>query len=287
MKQIAAFILMCFAWSAYAQSSFYIGPSASTGMFWLYNKDDIKGTFTGLDTMFLSPNSPISLKNFNIGIRSTFYPKDRIGIDVAILYQKYNQDYDSYNNFDNLRNYFSHININSQLNYFTLILSPSFILNDKINALSFFISPGISYSYLTDYTLTRCYTYNLISKSGKMKAYEYGDGTRNSYDENGKLLGSSTHTSRYNRNIVGIACRVGTSIELNNKLQLQISTDTQYGITNTDNIEAIGVNNGNSVSYKLWNNNASTIPTMNPRSKSHNIYCGMGLTFLYKFGDRY
>lgn len=286
MKQIVVFFLTCFACSAYAQSSFYIGPTVSTGMFWLYNKDDIKGTFTGLDTMFLSPNSPISLKNFNIGIHSTFYPKDRIGIDVAILYQKYNQDYDRYNNFDNLRNYFSHININSQLNYFTLILSPSFNLNDNNNALSFFISPGISYSYLADYTLTRCYTFNILSKSGIMKAYEYGNGSYYSYDENDNLLGESIHTGRYNKNIIGISNRLGARINLSERLILEVSTNAQYIITNTDNINATATNN-NGIKYKLWENVGSTIPTLNPRSKSQNIYCGLGLSVVYKFGDSY
>jgi hypothetical protein len=251
-------------------------------MFWLYNKDDIKGTHNGFDTIFLTNNSPISLKNYQIGIRTSYFSREWFGVDLTLLFQNFNQDYDGYNKIDFFP---THTNINSQLDYFALIISPMFNITGNRNTISYFISPGFSYHFLTDYTLTR--SYYLLKKNQVAKAFEYGNGTYYSYDENGVLLGESTRTSRYNKNLFGICSRLGTRIDLYDKIVLEFSLDAQYTVTNTDNLEATAINKGSSIVYKLWDNQSSIIPTLNPRSKSHNIYCGLGLSVLYRFGERY
>lgn len=283
MKQIAAFILMCFARSAYAQSSFYIGPSASTGMFWLYNKGDYEGVVygNGFYKFKALENNMLSFKNYRTGVQFGKVFENQFGFDVDMAFQRCYQEYGEvfYERFDEL--------IIADIRYLSLCLSPSFSFPTNANHFHVSIVPGFALDRQLYYNLTRTvivhnpepvnddYAYGYESSKGEFKSYS-----------NGVLIGSGTNESRYNKMLFGTHLRLNTFITISEKIDLVVSVLSKYMITNTDNLNAKINVDGKQDSHLIWDPN-SRIRYIPPRTKSHNIYCGMGLSLVYKFGGGY
>jgi hypothetical protein len=270
---------MCFAWSANAQSSFYIGPSASTGMFWLYNKGDYEGVVysNGFYKFKALDNNMLSFKNYRTGVQFGKVFENSFGFDVDIAYQRCYQEYSEV--------YDASLDesIISDIKYLSLCLSPSFSIPKKSDRVHFSIMPGLSISQLLRYDLTRFF---IVEKSNTNSvSYEKSSGDYKSYS-NGVLIASGNNESRYNKILLGTHLKLNTSVSISDRIDLVVSLFSQHMITNTDNLDAKIKIDGLQESHLIWRPDAM-LRYNSPRSKSHNIYCGMGLSVVYKFGDRY
>lgn len=278
MKQIVVFILMCFAWNAHAQSSFYIGPSASTGMFWLYNKGDYEGFEynNGLRKLKALENSMLSFKNYRTGLVFGKMFENQLGFDVDIAYHRCYQEYGEVYDLNYQEN------ITSDIKYLSLCLSPSIALPRKSDRVYIGIFPGLTISKLLRYNFNR----TLIREDPELFfiAYENSSGDLETYSNN-VLTGTGKLDSRYNKLLLGCHLKLNTSVTLSERIDLVVSLISQYMITNTDNLDAQIKIDGNKESHLLWRPDA-VLRYNPPRTKSHNIYCGMGMSVVYKFGGR-
>lgn len=266
---------------SYGQSNWYVGPSASTGMFWLYNKDDYKGT-PYLDGVFISDNNDfLSIRNFELGLKFGRQINHRWGIESQYNYHRYVQKY-ALLNLPYIREYTN----TSTLKYISFSAAPYLNLTNEQSEIRVFISTGATYFYLIDYTnkyvVVSQYSHDRTYIS---EGYEYGNGTLINYYMD-TIFSKGTHTGRYNRNLFGINSTVGSVISLSETMNLMIDLCLRYVISNSDNLSA--KQRADATNYTdLWFPSSFKHPITLPRSKSHNIYCGLGLSLVYKFGDKY
>ncbi len=282
MKQIVVFILMCIAWNAHAQSSFYIGPSASTGMFWLYNKGDYKGVIwsNGFYKLKALDNNMFSFKNYRTGLVFGKIFENQLGFDVDIAYQRCYQEYGEVFDPD------LDLSMNTDIKYLSICLSPSFSIPKNTDRVRFSIIPGLSISKLLRYDFTRTIfqAYPELNYNFDSKSYEYSSGKYEVYSNN-VLTATGKVDSRYNKLLLGSHLKLNTSVTLSERIYLVVSLISQYMITNTDNLDAHIKIDGKKESSLLWSPYSALLYNP-PRTKSHNIYCGMGLSVVYKFGER-
>lgn len=263
---------------SYGQSNWYVGPSASTGMFWLYNKDDYKGYPYSNGILIAENNSFFSVKNFEAGFSIGKNITWRWRFESILKYSKYYQNYVLTD-----VPYSKVMNKDVSLKYVGFDITPGYTITNEKNPFRVVLLAGFRYNYLIDYLR---HTSNILyrdkaDREFNFQGYEFGNGLITNYFMD-TLSFEGKHTGRYRNHLFGFITKISNEIKISESVDFLINFNASYFLTNTDNLKAEQTSTtGGYIS--MW----SEFPNGPYRSKSHNIYCGLGLSLVYKFGDKY
>ena len=278
-------LLFFFPLISSAQKGSYLGLSASTGIYKLYNYNDWHSN------NFMVPKKTDLLKfsNFSFGLSYNHSYTERNAIEFGFDYLHFRQEYQS-EIPPSSSSYSNHWNNLTILEYGALNMNwiHNFIGRNKSEIRPcIYVLGGIRFSYLVNYLDESVQTFSDIYTTHDIQTISNKNGIISNHSEYNGTVVDLTRSSEniFSKFLIGVNVGLGIFKNLSDRINLRAGIHFKYDLNNVENQDAKIFNSAGDQLGNYYFNGKRTLGnvsfTDDPRRSTHNIYYGIEFSLLY------